>query len=678
MARQRTRYVPALDGLRAFAVLGVIAYHMNFTWAAGGLLGVNVFFVLSGFLITGLLITEFRGTGTIDLPQFWLRRVRRLVPAIITVIVVTAVLCTLFNHVLLTKMRPDIIPSLFFFSNWWQIFHDISYFEALGAPSPLQHFWSLAIEEQFYLVWPVALLFLFKANVGERYLRRGILVLALASVIAMAVLYDPAGDPSRVYYGTDTRAFSLLIGAWLAFVWPAGLLSEDLQIDQNLRWILDGVGLVAFIALIVMFVVADGFSPFLYRGGLLLCSLLSAVLIAVIAHPATLLGRSWALPPLVWIGKRSYGMYLWHFPILLLMTDRGSTTAAPLWWNLLELAIIFAVSALSYTFIENPIRHGAIAELLERIRYGETTWQRWIRENIVPLAGALALVLVAVFGVALVPAEAGMQQADELKEASEAQGTQEEKQEKAVADASQVPEGKYNIVLIGDSIAVGVTGDFELRFPKGLIDGAVSRQMTEAQTIYDYYESQDVVGNVVVFALGTNGVITDDMVDTLVADIGPDKKIYFINTRSPEYAAVENVNATLASAANRYDNVELIDWYGLSAGHDEWFHEDGIHPSPEGAEVYCDMIQEAIGFPKVYDKTKDPNYSSSFDDPNAAAAIEQGEYTGLPAEDGTSANGSADASASTYAEGTGTSAATTDTSGATASTATDTATTQQQ
>ena len=175
-----------------------------------------MFFVLSGYLITSLLLIEHDNTSTIDLPHFWLRRVRRLVPAIVFVVVCTAALCTLFNHELLTKMRPDVLPSLLFFNNWWQIFHDVSYFEALGSPSPLAHFWSLAIEEQFYLVWPVALLVSLKAGAKKTTLRNATLVLAALSALEMALLFDPTADPSRVYYGTDTRAFSLLIGAWLA------------------------------------------------------------------------------------------------------------------------------------------------------------------------------------------------------------------------------------------------------------------------------------------------------------------------------------------------------------------------------------------------------------------------------------------------------------------------------
>ncbi|MEG0376035.1 MAG: acyltransferase [Raoultibacter sp.] len=361
----KSRYIPALDGLRAFAVLAVIAYHMNFSWAQGGLLGVTVFFVLSGYLITGLLITEWATTKTIDLKNFWMRRVKRLVPAIIFVIVTVAALCTIFNHELLTKMRPDIPSALLFFSNWWYIFQDLSYFEALGAPSPLNHFWSLAIEEQFYLIWPVILLSAFKLGAKKPLLRRATLVLAALSALAMALLFDPAADPSRVYYGTDTRAFSLLIGAWLAFVWPAGRFRrrKSRRLSKQECTILDGVGIAACVGLVIMVVFTDGFSPFLYRGGLVLASILTAIVIAVVVYPGSRFARFASAKPLVWIGKRSYGMYLWHYPILLLMNPRNFTGDTNPLYYVLEIALIFAVSAFSFKFIEDPVRKGEMVAL---------------------------------------------------------------------------------------------------------------------------------------------------------------------------------------------------------------------------------------------------------------------------------------------------------------------------
>ncbi len=360
--RIRTRYIPALDGLRAFAVLAVIAYHMGFGWASGGLMGVTVFFVISGYLINGLLISEHRRTGRISLSQFWLRRVRRIVPAVLLAVAGTVALSALINPALLDKARPDIIPSLFFFNNWWQIFHEISYFEAAGAPSPLTHFWSLAIEEQFYIVWPLLLIALFRAKLKKRPMAAIVLVLAVLSGLEMALMYSPATDPSRVYYGTDTRAMSLLVGVWLAFIWPSSAFGRQARTQRNrTTWIVFNIaGVAAFAGILAIVAFTSGFSPFPYRGGIAIVSVLSAILIGVLVVPDTWVARFLQLPPLVWIGKRSYSMYLWHFPIILLTSRVGSTVEVPWWIRLSQLIVIFAIAELSYRFVEDPIRKGAL------------------------------------------------------------------------------------------------------------------------------------------------------------------------------------------------------------------------------------------------------------------------------------------------------------------------------
>lgn len=596
-ARPKSRYIPSLDGLRAFAVLSVIAYHMSMPWAKGGLLGVTIFFVLSGYLITSLLVIEFQGTGRIDLPQFWLRRIRRLFPAIVFSVVVIAVLCTIFNHALLTKLRPDVIPSLFFFNNWWQIFHNVSYFDALGAPSPVTHFWSLAIEEQFYLVWPVLLFVLMKLGVKKRTLSIMTLALALLSAIDMAVLFDPHGDPSRVYYGTDTRAFSLLIGAWLAFVWPSNQLgaTDSVSIGANARRALDGVGIAAFIGLVLMVAFADGFSPFLYRGGLVLCSVLTAIVIAVLVHPASILGKFWGLSPFVWIGKRSYGIYLWHYPMLLLIIPQSGIVETPWWMLLVALAAIFAISAFSYTFVENPIRHGAIGTLLADIANHRTTLAEWVREHIVPVVAAAALVLIAVGGLIFVPDTSALEGGDLLKDESAQIGgptagaLSESAEDVHVASS----DAKLDILMIGDSVSVRAIPNFQETFPYGAIDAAVNRQLYVGQSIYQTYADQNIVGNVVVFALGTNGVATDEQLDTLIDAVGSDKRIWFINTRSTTSWMAET-NDALARAAERHENVSLIDWYNLSASHGDWFDGDGTHLSANGAQAYVDMVHSAV------------------------------------------------------------------------------------
>lgn len=419
-ARPKSRYIPALDGLRTLAVVAVVLYHLNLTWAQGGLLGVTMFFVLSGYLITRLLLNEVAKTGRIDLKSFWIRRIRRLFPAVVTVVVVTCALCTIFNHVMLTKMRPDILPSLLFFNNWWQIMQDVSYFNALGDPSPLTHFWSLAIEEQFYLIWPPLLFAMVSMHVSKPTTRRVVLGLAAVSAIAMMVLYNPAADPSRVYYGTDTRVFSLLLGAWMAFIPDRDLapvrLAHRLGLDRLAGaakhrgsendahgkadaaapetdltqpsalvrfWSspasIDVLGIVGLVGLAAMVAFTNGYTAFQYRGGTLLCSILTLMVIAACVQPQTMVARVLSAEPLVWVGKRSYSIYLWHYPLLLLMNPVANISDTPWWQYILQMLVVVAVAEISYRFIETPFRKGAFGRIAAELRDGTTTPAGWAR-----------------------------------------------------------------------------------------------------------------------------------------------------------------------------------------------------------------------------------------------------------------------------------------------------------
>ncbi|MFR3924318.1 MAG: acyltransferase family protein [Collinsella sp.] len=361
-------------------------YHLNLTWAQGGLLGVTIFFVLSGYLITRLLINEVSKTGRIDLKSFWIRRIRRLFPAVVTVVVVTCALCTIFNHVMLTKMRPDILPSLLFFNNWWQIAQNVSYFNALGDPSPLTHFWSLAIEEQFYLIWPPLLFAMVSMHVSKPHTRRVVLGLAAVSALAMMVLYNPAADPSRVYYGTDTRVFSLLLGAWMAFIPDRDLAPVRLAHRLGLNRLagaakhgknaegkpgekadeaaetapaqpsalvrfwsspasIDVLGVVGLVGLAAMVALTNGYTAFQYRGGTLLCSILTLMVIAACVQPQGMVARALSAEPLVWVGKRSYSIYLWHYPLLLLMNPVANINDTPWWQYILQVLLVVAVAS---------------------------------------------------------------------------------------------------------------------------------------------------------------------------------------------------------------------------------------------------------------------------------------------------------------------------------------------
>ena len=588
--KKKSRYIPALDGLRALAVLGVIAYHMGMAWAPGGLLGVTVFFVLSGYLITSLLLIEWDNTGTINLPQFWLRRIKRLFPAIAFVIICVAALTTIFDHSLLTKLREDMWAALCWVTNWWYILRDVSYFDALGAPSPVTHFWSLAIEEQFYVVWPVVLILAHKFGVKRSHMRNATLVLVLASALEMALLFNPDADPSRVYYGTDTRAFSLLIGAWLAFVWPSNQLgaNNEVQLDRNVRIALDAVGGIALIGLIAMMGCIEGTSAIMYRGGILLASIITMVIIAVIVHPSSILGKVFSAKPLVWIGLRSYGIYLWHYPLLLLMNPRSNIAGTPWWMYLVELAVMFACAAFSYKFVEDPIRHGSIGTFVSRVRSGEVYLADWLRDHAIPTAAAAAVTLVCVGGLIFVPNTSALEGGDLLKdESAHVAGVP------AANDAATAEKAKLDVLMIGDSVSVRAIPNFTETFPYGAIDAAVNRQLTVGEDVYRSYAEQGIVGDIVVFALGTNGQVTDEQLDDLLGEVGTDKHVFFVNTRSPQTWMAET-NAALERAADRYGNVQVIDWYSASAPHGDWFDGDGTHLSQDGAQAYIDLVHDAI------------------------------------------------------------------------------------
>jgi peptidoglycan/LPS O-acetylase OafA/YrhL len=407
--------------LRALAVIAVLLYHADLAWVPGGFLGVEVFFVISGYLITALLLAEWDQRGRIDLKTFWLRRARRLLPALYVLLVVTLAFAVVFLPGEVAGLRGDVLAAFGYVTNWYLIFGQESYFEAVGRPSLLQHLWSLAVEEQFYLFWP-PILALGLCIGATRLRRRRVLTVAVlgaaASAVAMALLYAPSVDPSRIYYGTDTRATGLLCGAALAFLWspgekyrPSEARHHRLRLPGRSRFrrrygwtaplLLDVVGFAALGALVWFCVNLGEFQPFLYIGGFALVGLATTATIMAVVHPYSLIGsRILGSAPLRWVGVRSYGIYLWHWPVF--MVTRPDLDVPIDGVPLLALRLIATVvlADLSYRYIETPIRRGALGRAWRTLREarGPLRWRLRLQWTgaLVPILASCALLGVAV------------------------------------------------------------------------------------------------------------------------------------------------------------------------------------------------------------------------------------------------------------------------------------------
>ena len=611
---KKRRYITGLDGIRAIAVIMVLAYHLKLALFKSGFLGVTVFFVLSGYLITGILISEVEEEGTIDLKNFWLRRIRRLVPAVMSMAVVIIFVSAVVNRIIFTKGCKDFLASVLGFNNWWQIFNKVSYFEAAGVPSPFTHCWSLAIETQFYLIYPLILLEIYKLvkSRGEGRAKRGLLfagvtlLLALISVILMIVLFDPQQDASRVYYGTDTRAFSLLFGALLAILWEYRMVPRRLSASVNMV-----LGSVSFAVLLVMTIAINGSSNFWYRGGQFFGTILTVLMVYAVSGRKTWLSRFLSNPVLKWIGDRSYSIYLWHYPIILLIS-KGIKAS---WWiTLIEIVLSVVLAELSYRFIETPIRHGIIGEYLNILRSRPKSRQekkrqvQVARRSLKVMAGTFVLTVSLILCMVFVPKKNALDTLQKRETKAKETGKMTEEQlakQKANGSESddtictadltddEILEG-LNLLLIGDSIAVDVTDDFYEMFPNSVSDTKIGRITSLGKQVLDsYIDEKKWEGEGVIFASLSNSPINGELED-IREKIGKDMPLFLTTVRIPHETFEEESNSKIKKFVEENDHTYLIDWYAASEGHDEYFDADDTHLLPAGAKAYAKCIKEAV------------------------------------------------------------------------------------
>lgn len=587
------RYMPGLDGIRAVAVIAIIIYHLNPQWLWGGFLGVDTFFVISGYLITSLLLTEYHNTGKIELTSFWLRRVKRLIPAVLFLVMGVLVLTLIFMPTEIQKVRADSIAAIFYVSNWWYIMQNVDYFEQF-AVQPLKHLWSLAIEEQFYLVFPILLLSLLSFIRRLKSIRIIFLILLVISMITMMVLYVPNENVARVYFGTDTRIQTLLMGVLLALVWPPFQLKA--KVNRKMRMMIDTAGVVGLAILFICFKFVSETNSILYYGGFFLISAVTLLVIASSVHPSGYFAKFLGNKVFTFIGSRSYSLYLWHYPIIVLIHHQFVQGQIPSLVYVVEILLMVLMAEFSYKFIEQPFRkEGFNIFAFHHLKNwrSQKVLRTWL---VLILLIPTLLVMVGVFNRfaqnnSTQVTEVNTEEIDKL--ITQPLPLPQLEIDGFVVKGNKQKYESWKPLLIGDSVMVDIGDYFKSFVPKADINGKVGRQLVEATSLAkQQYQSYRDKNDIVVLELGTNGDFTDEQLNSLLEQFGK-ADIYLVNTRVPR-SYESHVNQVLAKAAKKRANVTLVDWYSRSENHTEYFAPDGIHLEPPGVRALTNSIIQAI------------------------------------------------------------------------------------
>ena len=616
LASQRSRtstwvHLPGLDGVRAIAVTAVLVFHADPDWLPGGFLGVDVFFALSGFLITSLLLAELGESGGLRFGRFYLRRARRLLPALFLVLVATSVLAATVAQDAAARVREDVVAAFFYVTNWWYVLHGQSYFEATGRPPMLQHLWSLAVEEQFYLVWPVLLFGLWRLG-GVRAVRIGALVGALLSTALMAWIAVRDGmpdvaDASRVYFGTDTHAMTLLVGAVLATLWTPARIRRTLT--GRGRRVMGGAGFGALAVLLLIFWFVGPTSSALYRGGFLVVAVVSAAVVACSAVTGTVFAGALSRQPLRWVGERSYGIYLWHWPVFMVLRPGVDLDADGWPVQVLRVAVTLVAAELSYRLVEMPVRRGALGRAWASWR----TRGRLGHAGRAAVAGLTAVGVVAALGVGLSSAHeptvedalAGVQAVGDDPLTPTATPTSSPSGTAAptpspvhvpVVLAAGADAFGLRTTAVGDSVMLAARKSLLATFPSIItVDAHISRQPIE---IYDRIRARKAagqLGDVVVIHAGTNGPIhTADLV-AIVRELQDRSRVVLVTCHG-DRSWIRQSNNAVWGVAKLFagTNVRVADWAAVSAPHREWFYADGIHTRAAGSDAYAALIKAAL------------------------------------------------------------------------------------
>ena len=576
MATERgIRYIPAIDGLRAVAVIAVMLYHLGFNWIPGGFLGVDLFFVISGYVITRLLLDSIQRSGGLDLRAFYGARIRRLLPPLVFMIVTTTIVVGFWAPDTMRRFLGDTPFALFGGMNWWLVFRETDYFEAIGRPPLLQHTWSLGVEAQFYLVWPLILLLVLR-YFGKNKIPGAALLIAAFSGIALLVVslqIDAANSSkiSHVYFGTDTHSVGLFLGAALAVSWIPQNLQET--VTRKAQDFIDGIGIVGFLGIIAAFLFIDESDPTLYKIAFPLAGICGCAILTSIVHPASRFAPILSSKPFVWIGERSYAIYLWHWVVF--QVTRPDYDLEGSEWALytLRVLIVFALADISLRLVELPVRTGLIDYWFKGMKY------RTKRVQLRQKTGVL-LIVVSLIGMTASVASNAIAKSDK-------QLTELKEQLEAPTPTVPVDTSNPGLWVTGDSVILGIRFELDTREPIGLINARVGRQATELLEVISN-DKENMSTSTIVLNLGNNNKLIEAQVAAIFEEIKDQPRIVVVNTAVPRSWRDEN-NALIAQYAAMY-GAYLVDWAAISNGHPEYFAPDGVHLVPAGVRAYVDAI----------------------------------------------------------------------------------------
>ena len=630
----KRRFITGFDGLRTLGVIGVIMYHLNPNVFSGGYLGVPIFFLISGYLITDHFFNTVDYGGSFSLSNFYIRRVKRLYPGMLFVLLASGAYIVMFLKGLLYHLDQIFVTNVLNVYNWWQIFNGQSYFERFANnESPFTHLWTLSIEGQFYIVWPILLILFAKYGVKKSRIFGFSMILSIASAIWMAILFKPGVDPSRIYYGTDTRLFSILLGCGLALIWPAEKLKSGLKKNDKLK--LNLVGLLSFALMLLMIFTIKDSDPFLYRGGMFIFSITTCIFIGVVAHPDSIWNAVLSNRVFHYVGTRSYGLYLYQFPVMIFFESRFKNVADhPILYPVIEVILIVLVTEFSFRFIEQPLAHAKWSDVKKFFR-SSTAIQR-------VLALVIAVIcLTGSYGVvkAVSAPKPNVNHSQLANKITKNEKATKAKKAKAIANLKKAKDKQKNVTgkmsdadyarykkaakshpintefekyglsqidlqrlkdvpltAVGDSVMADGSDNFLKLFDdkKVIIDAAVSRQMGASLDLLQNYKSQGVLAPNVLIGLGTNGPFNMDQVGQIMQLVGPKRHVYWINVHVPTRPWEKTVNGVLSQATAKYKNLTVIDWNGYSQGHTDWFYDDNVHPNPDGSMYYTSFVTKEI------------------------------------------------------------------------------------